>query len=235
MRKEILEYSFKHNLGHIPSALSMVDYLKSVFKFIKRDDKIILGKPFGSQAYYTIWKSRGWIRNIDVLHMGVKHDEIPFVDYSEETIGNALGVAHGIAMTTDKTVFVNITDASLQMGNTLESIQFIGQKQQGNILCCVDFNNAQVTGKTSDIIDVKPVLSMARMYNWNVYVVDGHDESKLDNIFQQAVNDSTQPSLVVCITKKGKGIPKMEQDIKKYHYKKIENEEELQNLIREIV
>ncbi|MFZ9615180.1 MAG: hypothetical protein ACO3AG_00750, partial [Fluviibacter sp.] len=139
MRKQILEYSFEHNLGHIASAFSMVDYLKSVFKYIKRDDKIIIGKPFGAQAYYTIWKDRGWLTDIDNLHMGVKHDEIKFVDYSEETIGNALGVGAGIAMATDKKVYINISDGALQMGNTLEAIQFIGQHQLKNIICTVDY------------------------------------------------------------------------------------------------
>lgn len=232
MRKKILQYSFKHNLGHIASAFSMVDYLQSVFKYIKRDDKILLGKPFGAQAYYTVWQDKGWLNNIDGLHMGVKHDEIPFVDYSEETIGNALGVASGVALVTDKKVYVNISDAALQMGNTLEAIQFIGQHQLKNIVCTVDYNNAQVTGTTKEIINVEPVISMARQYNWNIFVVDGHDKKKLDQVMQQAIQNSNQPTMVVCITKKGKGIPDMEKDIKKWHYKKIESEMELQSLVQ---
>ena len=231
MRKQILQCSYKQNLGHIPSAFSMVDYIQSVFKYIKRDDKIVIGKPFGALAYYVVWKERGWINTIDGLSMGVNHDEIKFVDYSEETIGNALGVAAGIAMTTDKKVYVNITDATLQMGNTLEAIQFIGQHQLKNIVCTVDYNNAQVTGATSEIINVEPVISMVRLYNWNLFVVDGHDSKKLDQVMQQAVQNSDQPSMVVCITKKGKGIPDMEKDIKKWHYKKIESTEELQSLV----
>lgn len=230
MRKKILQYSFENNLGHIASAFSMVDYLQSVFKYIKRDDKIILGKPFGAQAYYIIWKDKGWLADIDNLHMGVKHDQIKFVDYSEETMGNALGVASGIAMTTEKKVYVNISDAALQMGNTLEAIQFIGQHQLKNIVCTVDYNNAQVTGVTKEIINVEPVVAMARLYNWNVFVVDGHDKKRLDSVIQQAVQNSEQPSLVVCITKKGKGIADMEKDTKKWHYKKIESEMELQLL-----
>lgn len=232
MRRKILQYSYKNNLGHIPSAFSMVDYVQSVFKYIKRDDKIVIGKPFGAQAYYTVWQERGWLDDIDSLHMGVKHDQIKFVDYSEETIGNALGVATGIAMTTDKKVYVNITDATLQMGNTLEAIQFIGQLQLKNIICTVDYNNAQVTGVTKEIINVEPVITMARLYNWNVFAVDGHDSKKLDQVMQQAIQNSDQPTMVICVTRKGKGIPDMEKDIKKWHYKKIESETELQSLVQ---
>jgi transketolase len=234
LKKEILEYSYKHNLGHIPSALSMSDYIECVFKYIKRDDKIVIGKPFGAAAYYIAWKNKGWLKDIDNLHMGLKHDEIPFVDYSEETIGNALGVASGIALGTDKTVYVNITDASLQMGNTLEAFQFIGQHKKKNILCTVDFNNAQVTGTTKEIIDVQPVISLARLYNWNVYIIDGHDKNKISQGVQQAISKSELPSLLVCVTQKGKGIKCMENDIKKWHYKKIETKDELDYLISEL-
>lgn len=233
-RKKILEYSFKNNLGHIPSALSMIDYLESVFKYIKRDDKILLGKPFGACAYYTIWKDRGWLKDINGLHMGVKHDEIPFIDYSEETMGNALGVAAGMSMCTDKNVYVNISDAALQMGNTLEAIQFIGHHNLNNIVCTVDYNNAQVLGKISDILSVQPVITFAKLYNWDVFVVDGHNSQKLDSVFQNATKKRDNPSLVICVTKKGSGVKSMERDIRKWHYKKIESETELQSLVAEL-
>ena len=229
MRKQILEHCYRHSLGHIPSALSMVDYVRSVFKYIDKDDKIVIGKPFGSIAYYTIWKEKGWIDDYEALHMGLKHDEVDFVDYSEETIGNALGVASGISLGTDKITYVNITDATLQMGNTLEAIQFIGQHQQ-NIICTVDYNNAQVTGQTSDIISVDPIISMFKLYNWNVFEVDGHNEQEIDEAMEKAIKST--PSLLVCKTIKGKGIPEMEKDIKKWHYKKIQSEEELQSLVQ---
>ena len=157
MINEILDYSYKNNLGHIPSALSMSTYIPIIFKYINKNDIIIIGKPFGSQAYYLTWKELGWLDNIDDLHPIVKHDEIDFVYYSEETIGNSLGVAAGVSLATDKKIYVNISDACLQMGPTLEAIQFIG-KNGGNILVTVDYNNSQVTGKCSDIIPVHPVI-----------------------------------------------------------------------------
>lgn len=232
MRKELLQYSFDKQLGHIPSALSMIDYLESVFKYIKRDDKIIIGKPFGAQAYYIIWKERGWLKDINNLHIGVKHDEIPFVTYSEETIGNALGVAAGIALTTNKKVYVNLSDAALQMGTVLEAIQFIGHHKLSNIVCTIDYNNSQVTGITSKILNVEPIISMIRLYNWNVYVVDGHNKNKLDQIMSAASNNKDLPTMVVCITKKGKGITEMENDSCKWHYKKIATEIELMKLTK---
>ena len=226
MRKELLEYSYTKGLSHIPSAFSMLDYVYILFNkgHITYDDKIVIGKPFGSQAYYYVWDLLN-----RKLSIGVKHDEINFVDFGEETMGNALGVGIGMAMATDKKVWVNITDAALQMGPTLEAIQFMGSNKLDNLLVTVDYNGMQVTGKTKDIINTDPVIKMIKDYGIPLYEVDGHDHAKLQKTFQQA-----KSGIVICHTEKGHGVKSFTQDPKKWHYKKIESEEELQSLVQEL-
>ena len=215
----LLKYSFDNNLSHIPSALSMYGYIKELFnnRLVTPNDHIVIGKPFGAQAYYLVWKELGYLDNIEELSVGVKHDEIDFVDYSEETIGNALGVGAGIAMASDKMVWINITDATLQMGNTLEAIQFIGQMQLKNIALTIDYNNSQVLGSTSDIIDVDPVIQMFKAYNWHV-------EHDLSNFGM-----TVRPRVYVLKTTKGDGIPVMEDNIKEWHYKVL-NEKDFKQI-----
>lgn len=232
--KEVLEYSYQHKMSHIPSALSMLDYVDVLFthKIITPDNFIVLGKPFGVQAYYLVWQELGYLDNIEQLSVGVKHDEVSFVDYSEETMGNALGVAIGIAMTTDKRVWVNISDAALQMGNTLEAIQFIGHHKIKNILLTIDFNNAQVTGHPSEILKVEPIKELFRHYSWSYQNTNGHDRKKILEAYR---NISTElPSVIFFNTEKGHGVATMVNDIKKWHYKKIESQEELNALVQEL-
>jgi len=225
MKKQLLEYSYANKLSHIPSALSMLDYIDTLFtnKLVTPDDFIILGKPFGAQAYYLVWQKLGYLTNIETLSAGVKHDEIEFVDYSEETMGNALGVAAGIAMTTDKLVWINLSDAALQMGNTLEAIQFIGHHNLKNILVTIDYNNTQVSGKTSDILTVDPVIDLFDNYNWKVY------NNELTGFFIE-----NEPKVFVMKTSKGGGIATIEKDTQFWHYKKIQDIKELQLLVAEL-
>ena len=233
MKKQLLEYSYQNKLSHIPSALSMLDYVDVLFtgKFIAKEDKIVIGKPFGAQAYYLVWQKNGWLTDPTTLSVGVKHDEIDFVDYSEETMGNALGVAAGMAYTTPRMVWVNLSDASLQMGNTLEALQFVGHNKLKNILVTVDYNNAQVTGNVDEILSVTPIVSMCRDYGWRVQEVDGHD---YDAIAHAYVNiDESVPNIIFFKTQKGHGVPQMVDDIKKWHYKKIDSETELKELLNE--
>ena len=233
--QKLLEYSYKQQLTHIPSALSMLDYVHYIFNegVVTRNDLIVIGKPFGAQAYYLTWRDLGWLDNIEKLGVGVKHDEIDFVDYGEETMGNALGVAIGMAIANpNKRVWVNITDATLQMGNTLEAIQFIGHNQINNILLTVDYNDKQVTGNTSDVLTVDPVIELFKNYKWRTKIVDGHNINELGKVFHRITND--QPNVVVCKTNKGHKVKSFLQEPKKWHYKKIETQEELQSLVQEL-
>lgn len=228
LTKKIINFSRKNKCSHIPSALSMATYINFLFenKLVEPfKDKIVLGKPFGSQAYYIIWKELGYLNDIENLSIGVKHKEIPFVEYSEETMGNALGVAAGISIANpDKKVWVNLTDATLQMGSALEAIQYIGQNKLKNIFLTVDNNNCQVTGNTVDIIDINPVIEMAKMYNWHVVKIDGHDEQCMQRELMSIDNDD-KPVLVNFLTKKGYGVSYMEANPIYWHYKLIQDHE----------
>lgn len=225
---EIVTYSRNNGLTHVPSALSMSTYVEFLFEnkiIVPYRDKIVLGKPFGSQTYYILWKKMGLLKDINNLSVGVKHSEIDFVDYGEETMGNALGVGTGIALSNkDKRVWVNITDATLQMGSTLEAIQYIGHNCINNILLTIDNNSYQVTGNTNDVLTVEPVIKLAQNYNWNVITVNGHCKNtilkKLSNL-----NKIKKPILINFLTTKGKGVKYMEDDPVTWHYKTIDSDE----------
>ena len=222
MIKKVLQYSIDNKLGHIPSALSMLEYVEYLTQnILQKDWNIIIGKPFGSQTYYKIWE-KYWGLDITGLSYGVKHDEIPFVDYSEETLGNALGIASGVQLANNKKTWCNISDGALQMGPTLEAIQFIGKMKQ-DILLTVDFNFMQLTGKTYDIIGVDEhnMYSYFHDFGWNVLLID-KDYSKIPKFVTKK-----GPKCIIFRTKKGQGVLEMEQHPITWHYKKLEDFDEI--------
>ena len=225
--ESVLRFSYKNKLTHIASALSMLGYVHELFSkklVVPYRDKIILGKPFGAQAYTLVWNELGYIDNVDQYGICVRHNEIPFIDFSEYTMGNSLGIAAGMAIACPtQLVWINISDAALQMGNTLEAIQFIGHNKIKNVMLTVDYNNAQVTGRPADILAVEPVIKLFQEYGWGVYDTD---------LTEFGITD--RPKVFIMRTKKGQGVPAMEKDIKKWHYRKIETYEELQSLVAEL-
>jgi transketolase len=222
----LLRFSYKNKTTHIASALSQLDFIYELFTkklVVPYRDKIILGKAFGSQSMLMAWKETGYLDNIDTYGFA-RHGDIPFVDFSEYTLGNAMGVACGVAMAApDKLVWCHISDGALQMGNTLEAIQFIGHNNIKNVLVTVDYNGGQVTGDLNKILTVEPVVDLFKGYGWDVY------DSNLTHF-----NVGDKPKVFIMRTRKGQGVPSIEKDIRKWHYKSIESYEELQSLVAEL-
>ena len=213
-----VEYIKHHQYGHIPSSLSHLYYLIHIFtnKFvIPYEDNIVIGKPFGSSAYYYIWEKMGYIpsrRYCDVT----KEFEIPFVDYSGETLGNSLGVSSGIELGNNKLTYVNMSDSQLQMGPTLESIQFIGRHKQ-NIVLTIDYNKKQLTGDL--LTNLKSDMTMFNLNGWKSYSIDNPSD------INKSMFSHNHPVVIFVNTIKGKGIKEMENDPVYWHYKPIEDEQ----------
>jgi transketolase len=226
LKEQILRHSYKNKLTHIASALSQADYIDELFTkklVVPYRDKIVLGKVFGSQAYLLVWKKLGYIDIIDGIGF-IKHTDVPFVEFGEHTLGNGLGVAAGIAIAQpDELVWVNISDGALQIGNTLEAIQFIGHNKIKNVMLTIDYNGGQVTGQTADILNVEPVIELFRNYGWGVYDSDLREFGITD-----------RPKVFVMRNRKGCGVKSMEENIRKWHYRQIETYEELQSLVAEL-
>lgn len=220
MVNDIIKLSYENDLSHIPSALSMVNYLDRLYynKILSKQNHTVIGKPHGAQSYFYIWKKYGLIDDYNNISTSLKNNDVDFLDFSIDILGDALGVGSGIAHVSEKLVWVNIGDGVLQMGNTLEAIQYIGTKQIKNILCTVDFNKSQRCGNL--LIDIEPVINFCKEYNWNVYRCNGHNNDEIDLILNKLKFD--KPTIIFFDTIKGHGVDFMEKNIKEWHYKKID-------------
>ena len=84
--------------------------------------------------------------------------------------------------------------------------------------------------RTSDVINLEPLAKKWSSFGWNVFEINGHDFSELDDAFLSKTD--TRPKLIIAHTIKGKGISFMEDKLE-WHYK-CPNEEELKLAIEEI-
>ena len=112
----------------------------------------------------------------------------------------------------------------------------------GNIVITIDYNNSQVLGKCSDIVNVNPVL---KMISDSIYPTpDCQDFDYINNtntlnieILNYEILSEQKftkfPKIFIMHTLKGKGI----LDIQKpeWHYRKISSLEELNSLKEKII
>ncbi len=230
LRKRVLNYSIANNLAHIPSALSMFNYVYELFDNMKDDEvispynyNIVIGKPFGAQTYYIIWHYFYMIDHFKLPY--ILDNTIYFVDFSEETLGNALGIASGISYN-NKPTWCNISDGALQMGPTLEAIQFIGNHNQ-NILLTVDFNGTQLTGNIKEIngMTIEKSKQLFELNNWTCYIINSKDFKK-SNV-KHLIENTKGPLCILVNTIKGEGVIEMENDPFKWHYKQLRSLDEI--------
>ena len=230
-RLDILEMSLCAKAGHVPSALSMVDYMTVVFGRLKLGlDRILLGKPFGAQAYYALLAGYGVIER-DWGRYGTSQPgwtyimdrDHPLVHYIDDTMGNALGVACGVAQGCEARVYVNMSDAALQAGTTWEAFAYAGWRQLDNIVVTIDHNDMQVLGKISEICPIEPLETKLCAFGWRVLRSDGHNMGAIEDAVEQAFDPCARPTIVVFDTIKGKGVPFME-GAPGWHYRKLDSQ-----------
>lgn len=229
MIKDILEFSKENKLGHIPSALSMLPYLEVLIKYriVTPDMNIIIDKVFGASAYYIVW-NKYWNFKLDSsLDLLINHNKIPFVDFAIDSLGNSLGVASGIYLANNKKTWVNVSDSIFEIGGTLEAIQFIGNRQL-DIFLTVDVNEIQLTGQTREIlnINIDKIKTILETFSWRTLVIDINNiEDQIDKIIE--FYKKSGPRCILFKTIKGYGVKEMMEDPVSWHYKRIENIEDL--------
>ena len=230
LASDILEYSYEHKLGHLPSALSQAQYLHILLQKLL-DFEWFAGKQFGAQAFFCIYnkmtQEQRYIKKL--IDPALISDYVPPVlcnlnsefRYVEKTLGNALGNAIGYAMTTDKPVWVNLPDSVFQMGATLEAIQLIGRLNIRNLFITIDANGVQrASYNTTSAKHIEKLFEAAEV---SVASVDPlHNLEYLDNYFNKIINftkDKDYPSQVLIFnTIKGYPFSNLTTNPVKNHY-----------------
>jgi transketolase len=72
---------------------------------------------------------------------------------------------------------------------------------------------------------------MCRQYGWWTQEADGHNHAAIKQAYSSLV--SSMPNVVFFKTQKGHGVTQMVEDIKKWHYNKIDSGQELLELLND--
>ncbi len=233
-RLKMLGLGASKGWGHVASALSSHSYLRHLLPQLKTNYDMVIGKPFGSHAYYSIWHEMGLMTDnqLDTAKYIIDHRDLPFIYYSETTLGNALGVAIGraIGSNKDKPVWCNISDGALSMGPTLEAIISMAnlrQHMKNDLLLTIDFNYH--TTLDENIINYAAIVEFFQSHNWTVttiQIVDeecSHIKTYIENVLSQnrMVNGWANAEVIIFMTEKGDGVDDIKADLVKYHAKPV--------------
>jgi len=238
IRRIILEQSKRANVGHIGSALSIVDIIVALYAHILRingfndpeRDRFILSKGHAALALYAMLFLKGWITETELNTycgdnslLGI-HPEYALrgIEFSTGSLGMGLSVGAGAALSarlqkSTRRVFVLISDAECNEGSTWEAIMFAAHHHLYNLITIIDLNGQQAFGYTDKVLSLTPMAERWRAFNWDVHEVDGHDIEGITRTIASIDTTSGKPHVLVAHTTFGKGVSYMENQIK-WHY-----------------
>ena len=108
-----------------------------------------------------------------------------------------------------------VTDGDLMEGVAAEAASLAGHLQLGKLIYLYDDNRISIEGST-DLAFTEDRAARFAAYGWQVlHVADGNDVDAIDSAIQQAKADP-RPSLILCRTHIGYGLP-TRQDTPKAH------------------
>jgi transketolase len=244
LRRWILEQSLDSHVGHIGSALSIVDIMAVLWGRVLRApasgeadrDRFILAKGHASLALYGAMRYLG-ILDEDVFHTYCKegsllgaHPEhgLPGVEVATGSLGQGLSVGCGLAYALKQRgsparVFVLLSDAECNEGQVWEAAAFAAHHGLDNLIAIIDLNGLQALGPTRAILDMNPMARRWQAFGWQAVEADGHDEASLFAALTDGIaghGGAAQPAVVVARTVLGKGVSFMENRLE-WHYRNL--------------
>ncbi len=242
IRRTVLEQSFRAGVGHIGSALSIVDLVAAVIEAFPScvtdehsRDRFVLSKGHASLAWYAALETAGVLsREVmdsfcgDGSRLGV-HPEphTAGVDFGSGSLGMGLSFAVGTALASklrgeSSRTAVIMSDAECNEGVVWESAAFASQHRLDGLVVFVDDNKQQALGATSAILDQSTLDDRWRSFGWHVEVCDGHDVSLLTSHLM--AQQSGQPKVIIAQTIFGYGVSYMERELP-WHYRPMNREQ----------
>lgn len=239
VRKTILKISYDAQVGHVGSALSVVDILVALyFNILKTNpqhpthpsrDRFILSKGHAAPALYAVLYKKGYLtkktlqqycRDGGLLEEHPTHN-VSGIEVSTGSLGHGLSIGTGMALSAkiqDKShrVFVLISDAELDEGETWSAVLSAAHYSLDNLFVLIDYNKVQALGKVAEILNVEPLAEKFQAFGWNVIEVDGHNISMIIGTVQKTTQYN-RPTVIICHTIRGKGVSFMEHAIQ-WHY-----------------
>jgi transketolase len=184
---------------HDWSALSTLDVLWVLHdRILGPDDRFVLSKGHGPQAYYAVLAAKGLIP-LDVLPTFGEFDSplghhpdrvlLDAVEVSSGSLGHGLPIAVGRALAGAR-VFCLVGDGELDEGSNWEAIQYAGRVRLRNLTVVVIDNHSSTHHWPGGI------GSRFELEGWRTWAVDGRDQRSLEQAFTSS-NLAQRPGCIV--------------------------------------
>ena len=251
IRHHILDMGEVQGQGYVGQALGAADMLAAVYadqlRFRADDphwearDRFLLSTGHYAIGHYAALAEAGIIPVKELETYGSDDSRLPMsgmstytpgMEISGGSLGHGLSIAVGAALGlryqgSGSRVYNFLSDGELDEGSTWEAAMGAHHHRLGNLTAMVDINALQADGKTDTVLRTEPVTEKWQAFGWYAQRVNGNDVGALLAAFDNAAAQAAavgRPSVILCDTKVGRGVPLLE-DREKAHFMRIEEHE----------
>ncbi|MDD7939495.1 transketolase [Actinomycetospora lutea] len=248
IRRHALDMGEVQGQGYIGQALGVADVLAVLFGDTLRlrphdpewpdRDRFLLSIGHYAIAAYAAFAEAGIIPTEELETYGSDDSRLPMsamasytpgMEISGGSLGHGLGVATGMALGlrhlgSSARIVDLLSDGELDEGSTWEAAMSCAHHGLANVLAVVDVNGLQADGPTAGVLRIDPLEDKWRAFGWAVRRVDGNDVAALVDALDELTADPTGPSVLLCDTRPGRGVPMLETR-EKAHFLRVEEHE----------
>ena len=203
-------------------------------------DTLLLSKGHDVPALYGVLAELGYfpkerlanhLKTSDSIYWHPNRS-VPGIEFHSGSLGHCLSVGVGVALEakmrgSDGTsaaeprrgphqtprTFVVLGDGECDEGSVWEALLVASAKKLDNLVAIVDRNEIQANMRTEELVPLEPLGAKFRAFGAAVARIDGHDFGALDEAFARFPMEEGKPSVVICDTVRGKGLPSIENRV----------------------
>ena len=251
IRHHVLDMGEVQGQGYVGQALGVADLLAVTYRDQLRyraddphwseRDRFLLSTGHYAIGLYAALAEAGVIPVEELETYGSDDSRLPMsgmasytpgMEISGGSLGHGLAVAVGVALglrlqANPARVFTFVSDGELDEGSTWEAAMGAHHHRLGNLIVMVDMNALQADGKTETVLGIEPAHDKWASFGWFTQRVDGNDVEALLDAFDRAAAHAAPegtPSVILCDTRIGRGVPLLEQR-EKAHFMRIDEHE----------
>lgn len=244
LRIEVIRMLARAGSGHPGGSLGMADIFTALYfgGFVNHDphkpqwnerDRVVLSNGHICPILYAALAHSGYfpsewladLRKIDSHLQGhpAMH-KTPGVELSTGSLGHGVCGALGMALSLrvggrSQRVFALLGDGELQEGLPWEAFMAAAHYKADNLCIIVDRNDAQIDGRTVDVMNIDPLDHKLRAFGFHVISISGHSFEQIFAALNEAAATKGRPTAIIANTVMGKGVSYMEKDGYKWHGK----------------
>ena len=235
LRRDVIRMLAMANSGHTGGSLGMADIFTALyFRLLQHkphefwefndEDMVFLSNGHIVPVWYSALARSGYfplselnsLRQVSSYLQGHPTSEarLPGIRIASGSLGQGLSAAVGAALGLrldgkEGDVFCLMGDGECQEGQIWEAAMSASHDGLGKIIGIVDYNNLQIDGEVTSIMNVEPFADKWRSFGWDVCHCDGNNMEDFVATIEtiKACRDRQKPTVILARTIMGKGVP----------------------------